>query len=104
MKGGPFFALSYLVDTVNPSPATIQSSILPIPCKTLSLSPIPCYPLPCIPSPIPARQSLTRTWPPFRSALPNLLTFQPVNMKTMFKLPQTLPIHGRYFFANTTLP
>jgi hypothetical protein len=47
-KGGPLFALSYLVDTVNPFSATIQSSILPIPCKTLSPSPLPCYPLPCI--------------------------------------------------------
>jgi hypothetical protein len=70
--------LSLFRGTVNPSSAIIQSSILPIPCKTLSPSPLPCYPLPCTPNSIPA-PSLTRTWPPFRPALPNLLTFQPAN-------------------------
>jgi hypothetical protein len=45
--------LSLFRGTVNPSSATIQSSILPIPCKTLSPSPLPCYPLPCISNPMP---------------------------------------------------
>jgi hypothetical protein len=84
--------LSLFRGTVNPSSATIQSSILPIPCKTLSPSPLPCYPLPCTPNSIPA-PSLTRTWPPFRPALPNLLTFQRSNVPTIFDLTPSKPPH-----------
>jgi len=73
-------------DTVNPFCATIQSSIPPIPCKTLSPSPLPCYPLPCISNPIPARPCLTHAEPPFPSAFPNLLSFQRSNVPTIFDL------------------
>jgi hypothetical protein len=104
MKGGPLFALSRLMGTVNPSSATIESSILPIPCKTLRLSPLPCYPLPCTPNPIPARPSHTRAEPPFPSAFPNLRTFQPAKMPTMFKLLPNSPIPTLYSLANRPRP
>ena len=88
--GGRGLFPSFFRRTVDPSSATIQSSILSIPCKTLSPSPLPCYPLPCTPNPIPARPSRSRIQPMFRCAPPNLLTFQPAIMPTMFKL---LPNH-----------
>jgi hypothetical protein len=77
---------------VDPSSATIRSSFLPIPCKTLSPSPLPCYPLPCTSKPTRARPSPNRTWPPSRSAFPNLQTFQRSNVPTIFDLtPSKFP-------------
>jgi hypothetical protein len=86
-KGGSLFASPCTTTAINPSSATIQSSILPIPCKSLSPSRLPCYPLPCIPYRIPE--------PSFLSALPNLSTFQRSNVPTIFDLISPKSSHPR---------
>jgi len=125
IKGGPLFALSYLMDTVNPSSATIQSSTLPIPCISLSPSPLPCYPLPCtltlsleVPNPIPAKRAISPSAALFPHSLRSLhqecfITLFPSSSSALFRktagcIP-TIPIlkpnpsSQRYLFLFHTL-
>jgi hypothetical protein len=86
---------------VNPSSATIQSSILPIPWKTLSPSPLPCYPLPCISIEFRSRQ--TSVFSPGR-ILPALFAlFAPRVFHNSFpiKLFRTLSKNCRVYTNNS---